>query len=102
MAREAAAGPQTVERLLAADGEACRALGRRLRRKPPGFVVTCARGSSDAAAAYGKYLIEIALGVVVASVGPSISSVYGGRPKMRDALFLAISESGRSPDLLTL
>ena len=89
-------------RLLAANAEACRALGERLRRQPPRFVVTCARGSSDAAATYAKYLIEIALGVVVASVGPSISSIYGGRPKMRDALFIAISQSGRSPDLLTL
>src|SRR3954449_3667695 len=102
MAREAAEAPQAGARLLAANRDACRALGERLRRSPPHFVVTCARGSSDAAATYAKYLIEIGLGVVVASVGPSISSIYGGRPKMRDALFLAISQSGRSPDLLTL
>jgi glutamine---fructose-6-phosphate transaminase (isomerizing) len=102
MAREAAEAPQAVARLLVANDDACRALGERLRRAPPRFVVTCARGSSDAAATYAKYLIEIALGVVVASVGPSISSIYGGRPKMRDALFLAISQSGRSPDLITL
>ena len=55
----------------------CRALGERLRATPPRFVVTCARGSSDSAATYAKYLIEIRLGVVVASVGPSISSIYG-------------------------
>ena len=102
MAREAAEAPQAVARLLVANQDACRALGERLRRAPPRFVVTCARGSSDSAATYAKYLIEIALGIVVASVGPSISSIYGGRPKMRDALFLAISQSGRSPDLLTL
>ena len=102
MAREAAEAPQAVARLIAKNEHACRTLGDRLRRYPPRFVVTCARGSSDAAATYAKYLIEIALGVVVASVGPSISSVYGGRPKMRDALFLAISQSGRSPDLITL
>jgi glucosamine--fructose-6-phosphate aminotransferase (isomerizing) len=102
MAREAAEAPQAVARLIAKNENACRLLGERLRRNPPRFVVTCARGSSDAAATYAKYLIEIALGVVVASVGPSVSSIYGGRPKMRDALFLAISQSGRSPDLMTL
>ena len=64
--------------------------------------MTCARGSSDSAATYAKYLIEICLGLVAASVGPSISSVYAAAPKMRGALFIAISQSGRSPDLLTL
>jgi len=74
----------------------------RLRRRPPAFAVTCARGSSDSAATYAKYLIEISLGTVVASVGPSVSSIYGRRPKMGEALFIAISQSGRSPDLLAL
>jgi len=77
-------------------------LGSRLRSSPPRFVVTCARGSSDSAASYAKYLIELSLGIVVASVGPSVSSVYRARLRMRDALFLAISQSGRSPDLLAL
>lgn len=102
MLRETAEAPDVVARLLDANAPACAVLGDRLRRKPPAFAVTCARGSSDSAATYAKYLIEICLGPVVASVGPSISSVYGRRPKMRGALFIAISQSGRSPDLLTL
>jgi glucosamine--fructose-6-phosphate aminotransferase (isomerizing) len=102
MAREAAEAPAAVHRLIAANEAACRDLGARLRKTPPHFVVTCARGSSDAAATYVKYLIEIQLGSIVASVGPSVSSIYGGKPRMREALFLAISQSGRSPDLLTL
>ena len=102
MLREAAEASTVVERLIAANEPACRDLGARLRDHPPGFVVTCARGSSDSAATYAKYLIEIALRTVVASVGPSISSIYGARPRMANALFLAISQSGRSPDLLTL
>ena len=65
-------------------------------------MVTCARGSSDSAAAYAKYLLEIRLGIVVASVGPSISSIYDARLSMVDALFIAISQSGRSPDLVEL
>ncbi|HET7717862.1 MAG TPA: SIS domain-containing protein [Bauldia sp.] len=102
MLRETAEAPDVVARLLDANAAACGVLGERLRRKPPAFAVTCARGSSDSAATYAKYLIEICLGPVVASVGPSVSSVYGRRPKMRGALFIAISQSGRSPDILTL
>jgi glucosamine--fructose-6-phosphate aminotransferase (isomerizing) len=102
MLREAAEAPDVVARLIAGNADACRELGVRLRAKPPAFVVTCARGSSDSAATYAKYLWEIRMGIVVASVGPSVASVYGRRLAMRDALFLAVSQSGRSPDLLTL
>jgi glucosamine--fructose-6-phosphate aminotransferase (isomerizing) len=102
MLRETAEAPAAVARLLAANEAACRELGARLKARPPRFVVTCARGSSDSAATYAKYLIEIGLGTVVASVGPSVASIYGARPRMGDALFLAVSQSGRSPDLLKL
>jgi glucosamine--fructose-6-phosphate aminotransferase (isomerizing) len=102
MVREAAEAPEVVKRLIGANADACRALGARLRATPPRFVVTCARGSSDSAATYAKYLIELRLGMVVASVGPSVSSIYRAKVGMRDALFLAISQSGRSPDLLAL
>jgi len=85
----------------------CRAmfdeLGRRFAASPPRFVVTCARGSSDHAATYGKYLLETTLGRVVASVGPSVASQYARELLGLDgALFVAVSQSGRSPDLLEL
>lgn len=102
MATEAAEAPAVVARLIAANSLACRDLGSRLRAHPPHLVITCARGSSDSAATYAKYLLEIRQGVVVASVGPSVSSIYGARPRMAGALFLAVSQSGKSPDLLTL
>src|SRR5664279_1577854 len=102
MVRETAEAPEVAKRLLTANAAACRELGARLRAAPPRFAITCARGSSDSAATYAKYLIELSLGVVVASVGPSVSSVYRAKLDMREALFLAISQSGRSPDLLAL
>ena len=102
MRREARQAPGVVRRLLAANAGLCGDLGRRLRAAPPRFAVTCARGSSDNAATYAKYLLEIRLGVVTASVGPSIQSVYSAAPRMAGALFLAVSQSGRSPDLLRL
>lgn len=100
MARETAEAPAVVGGQLAANAALVRALGERLRARPPALVVTCARGSSDHAATFAKYLIEIRLGVPVASAAPSVSSVYRARQKLDHALFLAISQSGRSPDLL--
>ncbi|MGO4526638.1 SIS domain-containing protein, partial [Microvirga sp. 2MCAF35] len=102
MLREACEAPEVVARLLARNAPLCRDLGARLRAAPPPFAVTCARGSSDNAATFVKYLLEIQSGLVTASVGPSVTSVYDARPRMRDALFLAVSQSGRSPDILNL
>lgn len=102
MLREAAEAPEVVKRLIAANAGICSNLGARLRTVAPRFVVTCARGSSDSAATFAKYMIELSCGVVTASVGPSVSSIYGAKVAMRDALFLAISQSGQSPDLLAL
>jgi glucosamine--fructose-6-phosphate aminotransferase (isomerizing) len=102
MLAEARQAPAAVARAIAANDAACRTLAARLSAKTPRFVVTCARGSSDSAATYANYLIELTMGLVVASVGPSVSSIYGCRLDMRDALFVAVSQSGRSPDLLAL
>ncbi len=75
-------------------------LVRRLRAKPPRAVVTIARGSSDNAATYARYLIETQLEVMTASAPPSVASIYAARPGMADSLCLVISQSGHSPDLL--
>lgn len=75
-------------------------LAARLRARPPRVVVTCARGSSAHAATFGKHLIERALGIPVAAAAPSIATVYGGRLALKDQLFLAVSQSGGSDDLV--
>jgi len=100
MFAEAAEAPAAVGRLLASNAEACARLGEMLRAAPPAMAVTCARGSSDHAATYAKYLIETATGVPTSSAALSVSSLYDAVPKLDGALFLAISQSGRSPDLL--
>lgn len=102
MLREAGEAPGAVARLLAENAVLCRELGERLRASPPPFAVSCARGSSDNAATFAKYLFEIRLGLVTASVGPSVRSVYAAAPNMRGALFFCVSQSGRSPDILHL
>jgi glucosamine--fructose-6-phosphate aminotransferase (isomerizing) len=75
-------------------------LRERLRRHRPYAVVTCARGSSDHAATFAKYLIETRLGILTSSAAPSVSSVYAAKADLRGTVMLAISQSGASPDLL--
>jgi glutamine---fructose-6-phosphate transaminase (isomerizing) len=65
-------------------------------------VVTCARGSSAHAATYGKHLIERTIGTPVAEAAPNIASVYGRQLNLKNQLFLAISQSGKSDDLIEM
>jgi glutamine---fructose-6-phosphate transaminase (isomerizing) len=100
MFQEAAAASNAVRAQLATDAASIAAIGREVRRLAPRTVITCARGSSDHAATYAKYLIETRAGVLTASAAPSVSSVYGVSQDLHGCLFVAISQSGRSPDLL--
>lgn len=101
MHAEAAESGAVAERHLAELGPELDLLGQRLRAMDPPFVVTCARGSSDHAATFAKYLIETRVRTPVASFAPSTSSVHATRWRHLDgALFLAISQSGRSPDIV--
>jgi len=76
------------------------ALMSRLRRRSPDVVVTCARGSSAHAATFAKHLIERYLGIPVAAAAPNIASVYHRRLALKGQLFLTISQSGWSDDLI--
>ena len=100
MFREASEVPAVVARQRVRNGEALAGLGEKLRANPPRALVTLARGSSDHAATYARYLIERHAGVITGSLSPSIASLYGTAPRFDDAVVLAISQSGKSPDLL--
>lgn len=99
MFREAAEAADAVVRQPQARTDVER-IGRALRKRSPPVVITCARGSSDHAATYAKYAIETRIGVPVASAAPSVASLYGSPLKAAGAICIAISQSGRSPDLL--
>jgi len=100
MSREAAAAPAAVRSQLDANRDAVEKLGEVLRQFAPRAVVTCARGSSDHAATYARYLIETRTGLLASSAAPSVSSLYGAKTDLEDVLFVAVSQSGASPDLL--
>jgi len=100
MFREAAGASSAVRAQFALDADSIQAIGAQIRKLAPRAVITCARGSSDHAATYAKYLIETRARIPTGSAALSISSVYGIRQDLRQCLYIAISQSGRSPDLL--
>lgn len=102
MAQEVAEIPQAAARFLGLSGPAVAEAARALRAVDPGLFVTVARGSSDHAATYLKYCIELAAGVPVASVGPSVASIYGRELRLKGAACIGISQSGRSPDIVEM
>lgn len=102
MAREVAEIPQAAARHLELARTATLTAAADLAALDPGLVVTVARGSSDHAAGYLKYAIELLAGIPVASVGPSIASVYGRALRMKGAACIGISQSGQSPDIVAM
>lgn len=101
MFAEAGQAARVVERQLRVNAAPLIALAERLRRSEARIIFTCARGSSDHAATFAKYLFETHLGIPTLSHAPSISSIYGGALRhMRGQPFFLVSQSGRSPDLL--
>ncbi|OLP62250.1 aminotransferase [Xaviernesmea oryzae] len=102
MRREINEIPEAVQRFLDTSGQAAAKAGEALRERDPAFVVTVARGSSDHAALFLKYAIELTAGRPVASIGPSLASIYGARLKLTGGAAIAISQSGKSPDIVAL
>jgi len=100
MAREIGEAPAVVARQERGLEAPLSALLSLLRRQPPQVIVTCARGSSAHAATLGKHMLERYVGLPVAAAAPSIASVYRGRLQLGGQLVLAISQSGRSDDLV--
>ncbi|WP_075290572.1 SIS domain-containing protein [Pararhizobium arenae] len=102
MRREIDEIPEATARLLDRSGDAIRKAGAALREKNPAFLVTIARGSSDHAALFLKYAIELSTGRPVASLGPSLASIYGAKMELAGAASIAISQSGKSPDIVAM
>ncbi len=99
-AAEVAEQPDVWQRLLDQGLGAIRDAARRLADASPRFVLFVARGTSDHAALYAKYLVEITHELPAGLVSPSTMTAYGARPNLRDVRMVAVSQSGGSPDLV--
>ena len=100
MEAEIAEQPAMLERLLAAGDADIRQVADAVRRRDPSMVLLVARGTSDHAALYLKYLIEVRLGLPVGLCSPSAHTLYGASPWGTHTLVIGISQSGSSPDLV--
>ncbi len=94
--------PAAVDRLLTHGGPAISDAARQARDLDPRFLMSVARGSSDHACSYLKYASELILRRPMASVGPSVRSVYGVDLDGTGALCIAVSQSGQSPDIVSM
>ena len=97
---EARAAPECVAELLANDQARYAELGEKLRRHPPTAAVTIGRGSSDHAASYLAYLLMARYGQLVTSLPMSLVTLYRAPLVTQGTLAIAVSQSGRSPDLI--
>jgi glucosamine--fructose-6-phosphate aminotransferase (isomerizing) len=99
MADEIRETPGIVQEQLDATGAVLEAVAEAVRRARPRWVSIVARGTSDHAAIYARYLIETQLGWPVGLASPSVTTIYQAPTDWTDGLVLAVSQSGRSPDL---
>lgn len=102
MEQEILEQPAALERLLDNERENVYRIAEVIRRRAPRFAVFVARGSSDNAARYGQYIFGVANGLSVALATPSLYTLYGKPPRLQDALVLAVSQSGQSPDIVSV
>ncbi|KPF46099.1 SIS domain-containing protein [Rhizobium sp. AAP43] len=94
--------PAAAARLLDTQTDLIRDCASALKKADPKTVVTIARGSSDHAAYFLKYAVELQLGLPVASLGPSLASIYEAPLKLGHAAAFAVSQSGASPDIVAM
>src|SRR5207248_10944122 len=99
MSAEIAAQPKVFADLHARQAEIA-GIAEQVARRRPRFALLAARGSSDHAALYAKYLIEVLLQLPAGLVSPSTTTLYGARPDLSDVLLVTVSQSGGSPDLI--
>src|ERR1700755_2733833 len=99
MAQEIREIPTTAERLLAKQ-DSIVTVANRIRQADPRVVVISGRGSSGNAGTLLRYLFEARAGLLASTSAPSVMTTYGQSIDMRNAVFIVISQSGRSPDLV--
>ena len=91
--------PEVLRRILREPPGSLDMLRRRFSGRHPPLIVIAARGTSDHAAIFGKYLFEITLGIPTSLAAPSVGTLYRGRPVPESAVVIGISQSGESTDI---
>ena len=100
MLKEIHEQPDALRETLDKESAAISALAAELRSRRIRFVIVAARGTSDNAATYARYLLGVVNGLVVAPAAPSLLTVYDSKMQLEDALVLGISQSGKATDVI--
>ena len=100
MSREMSEQPAVLRRILETGAARIHEVAQQITARKPRFVLLTARGTSDNAALYAKYLLEIRLGLPCGLTSMSTTTAYGARPDLTDVLVITVSQSGGSPDLV--
>ena len=99
MLKEIHQQPSTLERAVKNEAKRIARFAQFLEKKGIRLIILVARGSSDNAALFGRYLLEITTGIPVCLAAPSVHTIYGARLDLRDALVIGISQSGEGSDI---
>jgi glucosamine--fructose-6-phosphate aminotransferase (isomerizing) len=99
MLEEIAEQPAALERTIASEREKITRLARSLADRDIDLIVLVARGSSDNAALFGRYLLEITTGIPVSLSAPSVHTIYGAKLNLKRALVIGVSQSGEGEDI---
>lgn len=99
MLEEIAEQPSVLEKTIVSEKAKLKKLGATLRAKEIDLIVIAARGSSDNAAFFGRYLLEITTGIPVSLSAPSVYTLYNARLNLKRALVIGVSQSGAGADI---
>lgn len=91
--------PAALERTVRREGGRIARFADSLKKRRPRLIVLVARGSSDNAALFGRYLLEISTGIPVSLAAPAVHTLYRTKLDLEGALVIGISQSGEGPDI---
>ncbi len=100
--REIHEQPVVLEKLLSGERKTIASLAAAIRQRDVQVVLIAARGTSDNAGRYANYLLGALNGLPVALATPSLYTIYNQTPRVRNALVIGISQSGKSPDIVSV
>src|SRR5512139_2753236 len=94
--------PSSLERLLRTQRQSVEAIAQEIHRRDVSYAFLAARGTSDNAGRYANYLWGAANGLPIALATPSLFTYYRRPPRLKDALVIGVSQSGQSPDIVSV
>lgn len=99
MLEEIGEQPEVLERTITEEREKLVKIGDHLRQKDIDLIVLVARGSSDNASLFGRYLLEVSTGIPVSLAAPSVYTLYNAKMRLKRAVVIGVSQSGEGDDI---